>query len=77
MLPVNSELETVLNDFDSSDLINQVRNYNQDIQQSILIYLNTFGVIEKKAFLIAKKHLGTSFHIVRSTGYNEWNKSKK
>ena len=75
MLPLLPELDTRLKELDSLDLVHQVRNYNEDIQQTILSYLKTFGVVEKKAFVIAKKHLGTSFHILKSTGYQEWKKS--
>ena len=75
MLPLVPKLETALKELDSLDLIHQVRNYNEEIQQTILSYLKTFGVVEKKAFIIAKKHLGTSFHILKSTGYQEWKKS--
>ena len=75
MLPLVPKLETALKELDSLDLVHQVRNYNEEIQQTILSYLKTFGVVEKKAFIIAKKHLGTSFHILKSTGYQEWKKS--
>lgn len=75
MLPLLPELDTTLRELDSSDLMNQVSNYNEESQQNILSYLKTFGVVEKKAFVIAKKHLGTSFHILKSTGYQEWKKS--
>jgi hypothetical protein len=75
MSSVYSELEMALRELDSPNLMNQVSNYNEDIQQTILSYLKTFGVVEKKAFVIAKKHLGTSFHILKSTGYQEWKKS--
>jgi hypothetical protein len=75
MLPIHPELDTLLKEFDSSDLVKQVTSYSEDIQQTIVLYLKTFGVVEKKAFIIAKKHLGTSFHILKSTGYQEWKKS--
>ena len=75
MLPLLPELDTTLKELDSCDLVNQVRNYNEELQQNILSYLKTFGVVETKAFVIAKKHLGTSFHILKSTGYQEWKKS--
>jgi hypothetical protein len=75
MLPLLPELDTALKELDSCDLMNQVSNYNEELQQNILSYLKTFGVVEKKAFIIAKKHLGTSFHILKSTGYQEWKKS--
>lgn len=39
-------------------------------------YFNQLNVQEKKAFLIAKNHLGSSFHIGKSNGYNEWFKKK-
>lgn len=75
MLPLLPELNTTLKELDSLDLVHQVSNYNEELQQNILSYLKTFGVVEKKAFIIAKKHLGTSFHILKSTGYQEWKKS--
>ena len=49
MLPVTPELEVILKELDSSDLMNQISNYNEDLQQCILTYLKTFGIIEKKA----------------------------
>jgi hypothetical protein len=39
-------------------------------------YWNQLSIQEKKAFLIAKNHLGTSFHIEKSNGYHEWLKKK-
>lgn len=35
-------------------------------------YLNQLSIQEKKAFQIAKNYLGSSFHIIKSNGYNEW-----
>jgi len=32
---------------------------------------------QKKAYSIAKNHLGTSFNLVRSTGYVEWKKKRE
>lgn len=40
-------------------------------------YLNQLGEKEKKAFLIAKNHLGTSFNISKSIGYIQWKKETK
>ena len=48
--------------------------YSPEIQQSIFEYLSQLNTIQQKTYTIAKNHLGTSFHILRSTGYNEWNK---
>lgn len=40
-------------------------------------YKNQLSVQEKKAFSIAQNHLGSSFHIEKSNGYNEWLKKIK
>jgi hypothetical protein len=37
-------------------------------------YLSSLNDMQKKAYLIAKEHLGSSFNVNRSNGYHEWNK---
>jgi hypothetical protein len=69
------ELEDVLKEFEIEQKDFTVSHYNEEDQKSISSYLKKFGPKEKKAFIIAKQHLGTSFHILRSTGYNEWKKT--
>ena len=69
------ELTDVLKEFDIEQKDFTVSHYNEEDQKSISSYLKKFGPKEKKAFIIAKQHLGTSFHILRSTGYNEWKKT--
>ena len=54
-----------------------IKDYNFETQQSIFNYLIQLNPIQQKAFSIAKEHLGTSFHIMRGTGYTEWIKSNK
>ena len=49
--------------------------YPLEIKKSIFNYLSQLDNIQQKAYIIAKNHLGTSFHILRSTGYNEWLKN--
>jgi hypothetical protein len=39
-------------------------------------YILELDDIQRKAFLIAKEHLGTSFNVLRSNGFKEWKKSK-
>lgn len=39
------------------------------------IYISQMTCIEKKAFEIAKEHLGSSFNIDRSIGFIEWKKN--
>jgi hypothetical protein len=50
--------------------------YPEETKKSILEYIAQLSQIEKKACFIAKNHLGSSFNIVKSNGYNDWLKSK-
>jgi hypothetical protein len=45
-----------------------------DKQSEIYNYLKNIGDVEKKAYLIAKEHLGSSFNICKSNGYKDWKK---
>jgi hypothetical protein len=51
--------------------------YSPDTQQSVLDYITQLSAIEKKACFIARNHLGSSFNILKSNGYNDWNKSRQ
>jgi len=52
-----------------------ISTYPEETQQSIFDYLMQLDTIQQHAYLIAKDHLGTSFDILRSTGYSEWKKN--
>lgn len=43
-----------------------------ETQGKIFIYLSQLSPKEKKVFVIAHQHLGTSFDILRSNGYDDW-----
>jgi hypothetical protein len=45
-------------------------------KKEIVEYLKQLDEKDKIAYKIAIEHLGTSFHIQRSNGFNEW-KNKK
>jgi hypothetical protein len=47
------------------------------MQESIIKYLKQLSIIEKKAYSIGKEHLGTSFNVVKSNGYLNWQKNNK
>jgi hypothetical protein len=49
----------------------------QEVQESIRQYIAEMGTLEKKACEIAKDHLGTSFHLLKSNGYIDWCKKKQ
>ena len=51
-------------------------NYDPNTQISIVEYLKSLDTIERKAYSIGIEHLGTSFNIVKSNGYNSWKKKK-
>ena len=48
--------------------------YDTNIQTTIIDYLSQLDVIDKKAYQIAQNHLGSSFNVVKSNGYCDWNK---
>jgi hypothetical protein len=58
------------------ELPDNFEKYEASIQHSIIQYLQQLNDIERKAYKIAKMHLGSSFNIVKSNGYNDWKKSK-
>jgi len=46
-------------------------------QNDIYNYLIQMNEYQKKAYLIAKDHLGTSFNVIKSNGFIEWKKQQK
>jgi hypothetical protein len=38
------------------------------------MYLESLSIKEKQSYLIAKSHLGTSFCLMKSNGFIEWQK---
>ena len=54
-----------------------VKNYPLEKQQEVLEYLQEMDCIHKKAYEIALDHLESSFDILRSNGFQEWQKVKK
>lgn len=59
------------------DLPNNFANLSDKNKELVTKYLNQLDPIEKKAYLIAKDHLGSSFNIIKSNGYNDWLKNRK
>ncbi len=45
-------------------------------QTEIYNYLIQMTESQKKAYIIAKDHLGTSFNILKSNGFSEWKNNK-
>jgi competence protein ComGC len=54
----------------------ELSKYPQDVQESVLKYLEQLGDKERIAYSIAKEHLGTSFNVLKSVGYITWKKEQ-
>jgi hypothetical protein len=39
-------------------------------------YLDSLDIKEKQAYEIAKSHLGSTFHLMKSNGFIEWKKTR-
>jgi len=48
----------------------------QNLQQLVAEYMEQLSDVERKACAIAKDHLGSSFNIVKSNGFNDWIKER-
>lgn len=44
-------------------------------QARVVQYIESLDALEKRALVIAKEHLGSSFNVVKSNGYINWLKS--
>jgi hypothetical protein len=49
----------------------------EEIKKQVDNYLNSLDEKDKIAYKIAMDHLGTSFNILRSNGFTEWQKINK
>ena len=49
---------------------------SNNLQQLVDEYMAQLSDIERKACAIAKDHLGSSFNIVKSNGFNDWTKER-
>jgi hypothetical protein len=67
------EIETEL----GLELPQQFKNYDETTQTLIINYLKHLDSIERKAYTIGKAHLGSSFNVIKSNGFIDWNKNNK
>jgi len=54
-----------------------VHTYSKEKQEEIFNYLQEMDNHNKKGYLIALNHLGSSFNIYKSNGYKEWKNNQK
>ena len=45
---------------------------NREHNDKIVAYINQLTETEKQTYMIAYQHLGTSFNILKSNGYNNY-----
>jgi hypothetical protein len=64
------EIETRL----GLELPNNFEQYDDTIKELIVRYLEQLNSIERIAYSIGKEHLGSSFNVVKSNGFNNWKK---
>lgn len=50
--------------------------FTKEEQTLIIEYLNQLNPMQQQVYIIAKDHLGSSFHILKSNGFIEWYKRK-
>jgi hypothetical protein len=55
---------------------NIIKNYSLEKQREIFDYLSELDDINKKGYNIAFEHLGSSFDICRSNGFQKWKQTK-
>jgi hypothetical protein len=60
----------------SMPLPNNFDVLSPDVKELVIEYVNQLTEIEQKAYKIAKDHLGSSFNVVKSNGYNDWLKTR-
>ena len=58
-------------------LPNNFDSYDEGLKANVIEYLCQLNPIEKKAYKIAKDHLGSSFNIVKSNGFCDWLREQK
>ena len=61
----------------SATLPDHFETFAPDLKANIVQYLSQLDAIEKKAYKIAKEHLGSSFNLVKSNGFCDWIKANK
>jgi len=59
------------------ELPDSFEKYDEITQHFIIEYIKQLDKIEKQAYKIGKIHLGSSFNVLKSNGYNAWKKNNK
>jgi hypothetical protein len=68
-----NEIETEL----GIELPKEFETYDDQLKENVVKYLKSLNPIEKKAYMIGKHHLGSTFNLIRSNGFVIWKNSQK
>ena len=52
-----------------------IENYSEENKEKVINYIESLTDLECKAMKIAEDHLETSFHIMKSIGFQKWLKN--
>jgi len=68
-------MDNISTEYNFSNLI--TKNMTEIQKKLAIDYLNQLSPIQIKALYIAKDHLGSSFHLLKSNGFIKFSKSKE
>jgi hypothetical protein len=70
-MPIVSNMNDELNKL-QLPISQEILHSDEETKNKVFKYLSQLTEVEKKTYIIAYSHLGTSFDILRSNGYNNW-----
>ena len=68
-------MENTINEIDSEKLKCILDRVPNEKKENVIKYISILDSIEKKALMIAVEHLKSSFDIIKSNGFVEWEKT--
>jgi hypothetical protein len=71
-MPIVSNMNDELNKLQLPISQEILRSTDEETKNKVFQYLSQLTEVERKTYIIAYSHLGTSFDILRSNGYNRW-----
>jgi hypothetical protein len=75
-MPIVSNMNDELNKL-QLPMSQEILRSDEETKNKVFKYLSQLTEVERKTYIIAYSHLGTSFDILRSNGFNSWvNKPK-
>ena len=72
-------MDQIINGYDCLliPISSYIKTYPEKQQKEILEYLQQLDEHDKKTYIIAFEHLGSSFNVYKSNGFKEWQQLTK